>query len=236
MMAKLPQKTLLSGLAVCMLFSCPTLAHSVDSGSDPNQKNVVQSQKGKQQAKDRELNPQNEQLALQLTSAHLPQLTPLLQQLKNDQTRQYERAIADLARSAKKLNAAQKRDEQLFQVELEILKAETEANLIAAKLKVRDKLQDRNKLREAVARLQAAKQVKMEYEVEILRKRLARDQTLLAAAEQNLSDFEEDSSRNVDAIYFTLLLKANRKPSAGETQKTTDSTTNRRKTKTTSSD
>ena len=236
MMAKFGQKALLTGLSVCILLTGPTLVHSTDSGSDPNRKNVAQSQKARQQPRNRELNPQNEQLALQLTSEHLHQLTPLLQQLKTDQPRQYQRAIADLARSAKKLNATQERDERHFQVELELLKAETEANLIAARLKVRDKLQDRNKLRDAVARLLAAKQVKMEYEVEILRKRLARDQTLLAAAEQDLSAFQKDSTRNLDATYLTLLRKADRKPSAFERQSTSDTTTNRQETRTTVSE
>jgi Mg2+ and Co2+ transporter CorA len=234
MMAKFTQKTLLTSLGFCMLLAGPTPLHSEDSGSDPNQSNVAQPQKSRQQTKNRELNSQSEQLALQLVSEHLPQLTPLLQQLKIDQTRQYDRAIVDLARSAKKLNAAQKRDERLFQVELELLKADTEANLTAARLKVRDKLQDRNKLHDAVARLHAAKQAKMQYEVELLRKRLARDQTLLAAAEQNLSTFEEDSSNSVDAVYAMLLRKADRKPAAGKTQNTSDLKTKRRKTKTTS--
>ena len=234
MMANFAQKTSLTALTVCMLLTAPKLLHSEDSGSDPNRKNAAQSQKARQQSKNRELTPQNEQLALQLTSEHLPQLTPLLQQLRIDQTRQYERAVVDLARSARKLNAAQNRDERLFQVELELLKAETEANLIAAKLKVRDKLQDRNKLRNAVARLHSAKQVKMEYEVELLRNRLARDQTLLTAAEQNLSAFETDSNSSVDAVYLTLLRKADREPTAVETQSTSDSKTKRRKTRTTS--
>ena len=234
MMANFALKTLSTGLAVCVLLADPTLSYSDDARSDPNQSEFTQQQTSRQQPKNRDLNSESEQLAMQLASQHLPQLTPLLEQLKIDQTRQYERAIIDLARSAKKLNAAQKRDERLFQVELELLKADTEANLTAARLKVRDKLQDRNKLHDAVARLHAAKQAKMQYEVELLRKRLARDQTLLAAAEQNLSTFEEDSSNSVDAVYATLLRKADRKPAAGKTQNTSDLKTKRRKTKTTS--
>ncbi|MDA9934237.1 hypothetical protein N9B88_00575 [Rubripirellula sp.] len=236
MMANFAQKIILTGLGICMLLVGPTLSYSEDSGSDPNQKNVAQPQKSRPQVKNRELNSHSEQLAMLLVSEHLPQLTPLLEQLKTDQTRQYERAIVDLARSAKKLNAAQKRDDRLFQVELELLKADTEANLIAARLKVRDKLQDRNKLQDAVARLHAAKQVKMHYEVELLRKRLARDQTLLTAAEQNLSAFKQDLSNSVDAVYATLLRKADRKPVAGKSQNTRDSKTKRRETKTTSSE
>ncbi len=234
MMAKFTQKTLLTSLGFCMLLAGPTPLHSEDSGSDPNQSNVAQPQKSRQQTKNRELNSQSEQLALQLVSEHLPQLTPLLQQLKIDQTRQYDRAIVDLARSAKKLNAAQKRDERLFQVELELLKADTETNLIAARLKVRDKLQDRDKLRDAVTRLHSARQIKMQYEVDLLRKRLARDQALLAAAEQSLSAFKEESSNSVDAVYLTLLRKADRKPGAVKTRNTTDA--KRQKKKTTSSE
>ena len=236
MMANLTSTTLLTGLSLCMLLADPMFLNGEDSGTASSRQNVAQSQKPRQEIKNRELDSRNEQLAMQLVNAHLPQLAPLLKQLKINQTRQYERAIADLTRSAKKLNNAKKRDERLFQVELELLKADAEANFIAARLKVRDKPQDRDKLQHAVARLHAAKQIKMEYEVEVLRKRLAHDQTLLAAAEQNLSAFEEDSSNSMDSVYLTLLRKANRKPDVGETQQTSDSKKKRHKTNTTSSE
>ena len=236
MMAKSAQKTFRSGLVCCMLLVAPTLLYGENSESDSNTKNVVKPQKSSQPMKSHELATESDQLALQLTREHLPQLTPLLKQLKIDQPRQYERAILDLARSARKLSVAQKRDKQLYQVELELLKADTEANLIAAKLKVRDKPQDRDKLRNAVIRLHTAKKHKMQYEVDLFRKRLARDQALLATAEQNLTAFEDDSNNTVDAFYLKLLRKADRKPSAGKTQKTTDLKTKRQRTNTSSSE
>jgi type III secretory pathway component EscV len=230
MMANFTRKTCLIGLGLCIVIAVPTSLYSQDA----NKENAAKPQRSDQQTKNRELTSGSEQLALQLTREHLPQLTPLLQQLKIDQPRQYDRAVVDLARTAKKLSIAQKRDKQLYQVELELLKADTEANLIAAKLKVRDKRQDRDKLRDAVIRLHAAKQKKMQYEVELLQKRLARDQALLATAEQNLSAFNEDSSNTVDAVYLTLLRKAERTPSANKPQTTTDLKTKRRKANTTS--
>lgn len=230
MMADLLQKTLLPGICFCLLLTCSSLLQGEDLQSASNRKSEVNTEKSSEQTKNRELNIQNEQLTHELVNEHLPQLISLLKQLKTDQPRQYERAIWDLARSAKKLNAAKKRDKQLFEVELELLKAETEANLIAARLKVRDKPNDRKYLREAVARLHAAKQSKMRYEIEIYQKRLARDQALLTTAEQRLSDFQGNPKNAVGESYLAMLRKAGRKPANSEQKK------KRQKTVTTSSE
>lgn len=218
-MADRLQKMLLPGICLCLLLTCPSPLQGEDLQSASNRKSEVNTEKSSEQPKNRELNVQNEQLAHELVREHLPKLVPLLKQLKTDQPRQYERAVWDLARSAKKLNAAKKRDDQLFEVELEFLKAETEANLIAARLKVRDNPNDRKHLRESVARLHAAKQSKMRYEIEIYQKRLARDQALLTTAEQRLSDFEGNPKNTVAESYLAMLRKAGRKPANGE-QKT----------------
>lgn len=236
MMADILQKTCLNTLGLCIFFAGPAVLAGEDSAAQSNQQSVTQSQNAKQQTRNRELTSDNEQLALVLTREHLPQLTPLLQQLKIDQPRQYERAVMDLARSAKKLNIALKKDERLYQVELELLKADTEANLIAAKLKVRDRPQDRIKLRDAVVRLHAAKHQKMRYDIEVLQQRLARDQASLATAEQNLSALTEDSSKSVDAVYLSLLRKADRKTHTDKTQKRTEALKKKQKANATSSE
>lgn len=236
MMANFSQKRLLSGICFCLfvagtsLLPSTSLLNSEEPRIDANSKSGKDTQKLTQQPKNRELNIQNEQLAQELAREHLPQLMPVLKQLKTDQPRQYERAVWDLSRSAKRLKAAQKRDEQFFEVELKLLKAETDANLLAARLKVRDNSQDREKLRDAVARLLSAKQTKIQYEIDSLQKRIARDQASLATAEQRLSDFEEDANNTVSASYLSMLRKAGRKLNASEPKK------KRQKTVTTSSD
>jgi hypothetical protein len=230
MMAKLLRNALLSAICFCILLTAQASLHGDESRSDSNSKDDAKTQKSAQQAKSRTLNFENENLAQELAREHLPQLTSVLKQLKTDQPRQYERAVWDLARSAKKLHFAQKRDEQLFKVELELLKAETAANLLAARLTVRDNPNDRSTLREAVARLRTAKQTKMRYEIDMYQKRLERDQALLAAAEQSLSDFEENTKNTVIDSYQAMLRKAGRKPETSTPKK------KRQKTVTTSSE
>ena len=94
----------------------------------------------------------------------------------------------------------------------------------------RDNPNDRSTLRDAVARLRTAKQTKMRYEIDMYQKRLERDQALLAAAEQSLSDFEENTKNTVIDSYQAMLRKAGRKPETSTPKK------KRQKTVTTSSE
>jgi len=230
MMADLLQKIVLPGICFCLFHTSPPPLQGEDLQAASNRTSGLDTGKRLEQTQNREFDIHNEQLAQELVRKHLPQLVPLLKQLKTDQTRQYERAVWDLSRSAKKLNAAKKRDQQLFEVELELLKSETEANLIAARLKVRDNQNDRKQLRKSVARLHAAKQSKMRYEIEIYQKRLERDQALLTTAEQRLTDFEGNPKNTVAESYLTMLRKAGRKLTNGEQK------TKRQKTVTSASD
>ena len=77
-------------------------------------------------------NDETEVLAWQLVETHLPELNIVLDRLRTGEPRQYQRAISDLARSAKKLEAFRKRDEQLFEIEVELLKTQHAVSLLTA--------------------------------------------------------------------------------------------------------
>ena len=162
---------------------------------------------------------ENEEFAQILVQAHLPELKPVLKQLQTDRPKQYERAVRDLARSARKLDIARKRDERLFEIEVELLKAETQASLLTARLTVRDHAEDRKTLQQAVSRLQTAKTSKAGYEVEIYRKRIERDQKLLNAAEQRFSHFQKDGKSVMKEAYLGFLRKAGREPKQAKPRK-----------------
>ena len=170
---------------------------------------------------------ENKALAQVLVHTHLPELKPVLEQLQTDQPKQYERAVRELARSARKLDLAKKRDGRLFDVEVELLKAETQASLLTARLAVRDRVNDRKSLQTAVARLLAAKTSKASYDVEMIRKRLERDQKLLNTAEQRLSRYQQDVNV-MEETYLGFLRKAGREPETAKSQlrkkKQTDAT------------
>lgn len=155
---------------------------------------------------------ETESKAIGLVKAHLPELNDVLDRLRADQPRQYDRAIRDLAKSVRKLELAKNRDELLYEIELELLKAQNQVNLLTAKLKVRDSQPDRKKLRDSVARLQQSHVARIQYDVELYRQRLARAKQQFDAAGKRLEAKQSDSQQQLEKTYLGLLRKAGREP------------------------
>lgn len=151
-----------------------------------------------------------EQIALALVKEHLPELEKLIERLRKDDPRQYDLAIRDLAKSARKLETAKNRDEALFEIEVEILKTQSQAKLLAGKLKVRDSESDRKLLRTVVERLHKAEVARSEYNVDYLKDRVQRAQQQLATAEKRLATFETNTDAHVQKRYAGLLRTAGR--------------------------
>ena len=212
-------KLLILSTAFLMVAITSSLVQSEDPLSASNENNSDGKQDSAPRRPVSEVNVENERLAQGLVQSHLPELKPILKQLKTDHPRHYERAVRDLAQSARKLDVAQKRDERLFDIEVELLKAETQASLLAAKLTVRDHASDRQSLQQAVSRLLIAKTSKARYDVAMYRKRLERDQKLLETAEQRLSRFQQESNSVIKESYLSMLRKAGRKPDETERRK-----------------
>jgi membrane-associated HD superfamily phosphohydrolase len=148
--------------------------------------------------------------ANKLVSSHLPSLKSVLERLREDQPREYDRAVRDLARSARKLDSAKSRDERLYELELELLQAQTDAALLTAKLKVRDNAADRRRLKNAAARLQQAQISRSEYDIAMYKQRLERTQQLLKAAEEKLAKKQQNREEAVEKSYSAMLRKAGR--------------------------
>ena len=155
---------------------------------------------------------ETESKAIGLVNAHLPELKDVLDRLRADQPRQYDRAIRDLAKSVRKLDLAKNRDERLYEIELELVKAQNQVNLLTAKLKVRDSQSDRKQLRNSVARLQKAQVARAQYDVEMYRQRLERAKQQLDAAGARLEAKQSDPDQQLEKSYLGLLRKAGREP------------------------
>ena len=153
---------------------------------------------------------ETERIVLELVQTHLPELTSVLKRLRSDQPREYELAVKDLAKAARKLELAQNRDQRLFESELELFQAEQQASLLTARLKVRDSLSDRKRLREVAARLQQAQMARAQYDVDVFRQRLNRAQQQLDAAIARLDSRKDDADQQLDRSYQTMLRKAGR--------------------------
>lgn len=164
---------------------------------------------------------ETERMVEDLVQSHLPEMTSVLKQLRNVQPEAYERAIKDLFKAARKLELAEKRDQRLFEIEVELLQAEYQASLLMAKLKVRDSESDRRKLRDAAARLQRAQISRSEYDVDVFRKRLERAQRQLDSAVTRLESRKRDADTQLEKSYQTMLRKAGRdvQPEGSETRR-----------------
>jgi hypothetical protein len=171
-----------------------------DNGNKPTPQTAIQ------------IDRETESKAIELVKAHLPELDDVLDRLRADQPRQYDRAIRDLAKSVRKLELAKNRDEQLYELELELLKAQNQVNLLTAKLKVRDSQPDRKKLRDSATRLRQAQVARIQYDVELSRQRLARAKQQFDAAAERLEAKQSDPEQQLEKTFLGLLRKAGREP------------------------
>lgn len=147
-----------------------------------------------------------------LVQSHLPELRRVLDRLRTDEPRQYARAIRDLAKSARKLELAKKRDERLYDIEVELLKSTNQVNLLTAKLKVRDNRANRKELRLAAQQLLEARAARATYDVELFRDRLQRTEKQLNAAQKRLDEGRRDPQKTLEKTYRQLLRDAGREP------------------------
>lgn len=156
--------------------------------------------------------PSTDQVALRLVRQYLPELEPMLDRLRQSDAKQFKRATAELARWSRRIEFAQKRDQRLYEIEVEFLKAEAEVNLLTARLKVRDDTADRERLKTATTRLQQAKVSRGQYDVETLTARMKRAQQQLKAARERLQAMRTNVDDDLDAAYVGQLRKAGRQP------------------------
>ncbi|QDT08754.1 hypothetical protein [Planctomycetes bacterium K23_9] len=204
-------------------------AQTAKSQSASAENASTKSAKTKPSDRTNRLDPQLEQRANELVQSHLPTLSKLLQRLKSDNPRQYELAIRDLAKSVRRLDLAKKRDQVLYDIELELLKAQSSVKIHTAKLKVRDNQADRTALRASAKRLLKAEVSRAEYNVNLMTERAKRAKQQLAAAHGRLDSLQKNSDSQLDRKYTLLLRSAGRKADASE-EKAARSNSKRRKT------
>lgn len=215
-LSKLPRWT-----TMCLLVGLLALSTVVTVDADlPTNKSRLLADNGKSPAArtDTPKDADTERVVLQLVKTHLPELTPVLQQLRTAKPREYELAIKDLARAARKLELARNRDQRLFELEVELLQAEQQASLLTARLKVRDSQSDRTKLREAAKRLHQAQIARAEYDVEFYRQRLSRNQQQLDAAIGRLDNRKTDAETQLEKSFLNMLRKAGRELNRDDAQ------------------
>ncbi|PAY18741.1 hypothetical protein CKO51_14955 [Rhodopirellula sp. SM50] len=200
----------LSFLSALGLLGVLCIAFSAGSGhvvaaDDPSLSKAVK------KAPPRKLDQEQERGVLQMVHDHLPEIKVLLDQLREKEPRQYDAAIMNLAKSSRRLQAAQKRGEAAFELEVQVVQAQSAINLLVAKLKVRDHKADRAALRDATKRLELAEFARAKHDVDQMRSRLDKLQQQLQVAEQRLGEKQSQRDQNIERAFQIYLRKSGRK-------------------------
>lgn len=159
----------------------------------------------------RKLDQEQERGVLQMVHDHLPEIKGLLDQLREKEPRQYDAAIMNLAKSSRRLQAAKKRGEAAFELEVQVVQAQSAINLLVAKLKVRDNQADRAALRDATKRLELAEFARAKHDVDQMRSRLDKLQEQLQVAEKRLDEKQSQRDENIERAFQIYLRKSGRK-------------------------
>ena len=160
-----------------------------------------------------------EKAAIGLVNEHLPELKKLLERLKQDSPRQYDAALRDLVKSARKLDYAKNRSEELFDIEVDLLKSQSRVKLLTAKLKVRDSEADRDSLKRAAKQLLDAELAKAQYNIHYLSDRVKKAEQQLETAKKRFETMKRGQESRLERSYSALLRDAGRQTAKAPKQK-----------------
>lgn len=149
---------------------------------------------------------EREAAALHFVKKHLPDLVPLLDDLKKNSRTVYELQIRETFQVSELLADIQD-DPKRYELELKIWKAENKALVLVAKLATA-----KDDARKAVEdQIQALAKELVELELQTLEHRVAVLQTELASAKEDLNKFRDNIERNTKDRFEALLEKAKKK-------------------------
>lgn len=122
---------------------------------------------------------------LEFVREHHPELAGLLESLKENRPKEYQKAIRDLTRVRDRL--ANINDKRRYELELAIWKTESRIQLLAARLQMGDKDELRDQLREALNEQIDLKVSLLKHERDQARQRLERMETQLQKLDEDRS-------------------------------------------------
>ncbi len=122
---------------ICTLLMCPSAAWSQDDE--------------RPKAKAAPVSADREAAALEFVKEHQPELARLLEYLRRNQPRQYQRALRELARTAERLKLSRERDPRRYELELQAWQVRSRIDLLAAKWQVQPDEKIKERLRAAIA-------------------------------------------------------------------------------------
>ena len=144
-----------------------------------------------------------EEAALAFVRRHYPRLMDVLIYLKENQPRQYARAIKDLHRTRHRLEQIRERQPRRYQLELEAWKLQSEIQLLMAELVMSDSPEVRRRLEEAVAR-------QVDLRLKLLKADQRQAEARLAKIQKSVRRLEQHREEEVQRLTRQLVTKMER--------------------------
>ncbi len=144
-----------------------------------------------------------EEAALAFVRRHYPRLMDVLIYLKENQPRQYARAIKDLHRTRHRLEQIRERQPRRYKLELEAWKLQSEIQLLMAELVMSDSPEVRRRLEEAVAR-------QVDLRLKLLKADQRQAEARLAKIQQSVRRLEQHREEEVQRLTRQLVAKMER--------------------------
>jgi hypothetical protein len=149
---------------------------------------------------------EREAAALFFVNKHLPELLPLLEQLKKTNTAQYQRQIREVFQVTEMLADLREDDPKRYELELKVWKAENRANTLVAQLSTPND-EARKKVE---AQLQDLAKELVELDMQVLELRAEQLDKELGEVKDELAKMRENTDKQVKDRYEGLLDKARR--------------------------
>ncbi len=131
-----------------------------------------------------------------LAQQYLSELLPVLAHLRDHEPEQYEKALRDLDRAAKRLEILQRRDTELYDVSLREWQTRGRIDLLKARLRVRQSDTDARQLLVQMRLLRTAEIQRMSRERELLSER----ETMMSQRAVQAQQAVEKTRRQIDEL------------------------------------
>jgi hypothetical protein len=137
------------------------------------------------------ITPEREAAAMTFVERNHGELSGLLASLKTNQPRQYEQAIREIYRVTERLAGIQERDPLHYELEVKLWTAQSQVQLLAARLKMGDTQEQRKQLREALSAQIAAR-------LEVLKHQRAQAAQRLGKMDRDISQIEATREQTIE--------------------------------------
>lgn len=134
--------------------------------------------------KSRLLSPSEDSPGFALAKEHLNELLPVLKHLKNHSPQQFEKAMRDLDRSAKRLDSIKNRDSKLFDISLREWKTRGHVDLLKAKVRIKKSDAAQDEILQQLQLLHNIELERIERELAIVDERLAANEERVRQTKQ----------------------------------------------------